>query len=184
MKLRLFGIIVEIKYSFIILLILNIISKTFRNYNHYYFACYLFILFHEFSHIFVASLFNCRLKKIEFSLCGMSANIMLNKNKLKNILIFLAGPLANIILFLIFHENGFISKINIVLGIINLLPIFPLDGYRILKELKVKTNKLEYILYIIIVLLGIILKNFSMIIFIVYIIILKINNRQTDGFQC
>ena len=184
MKIKIFGVVLEIKYSFLVLIIISFLSSIFRNYMYYYFACYLFIIFHELSHIFVASIFKCKLKKVEISICGMSANIELTKSKLKNIIIFLAGPLSNAILFIIFINNQFISKINIILAIINLIPIFPLDGYRIFREIGIKTNIFEYLIYFILLIIGLSLKNISIIIFIIYVILLKINNRRVDSFHC
>ncbi len=65
--------------------------------------------------------------------------------KMQNALISLAGPLTNLILALVFSALGlvfplstggmdiwfFASKINIWLGLFNMIPIFPLDGSKI-----------------------------------------------------
>ena len=51
-----------------------------------------------------------------------------------NILIYLAGPISNIILALVFYRIRFIFEINLSLAIINLFPIYPLDGYNVLEN--------------------------------------------------
>ena len=51
---------------------------------------------------------------------------------------YLAGPLLNLLLAVIFYLmelKSEIIQINLILGILNLLPIMPLDGGRILKEI-------------------------------------------------
>ena len=178
MKFKIGKILIEIKISFIVFFFIYLFSKSFRNIFYYYFACYMFIMFHEFCHILTASLFKYELNKIEFSMCGMSANLNIDKNKLKNILVFFAGPISNIILAIIFCNNNFIFNINLVLAILNLIPIFPLDGYRIAKQLNLDTTKFEFIIYVIIVILSILFQNISFIIFIIYIVFLKNNVKE------
>ena len=178
MKFKIGKILIEIKISFIIFTFIYLFSISFRNIFYYYFACYMFIMFHEFSHILVASLFKYELKKIEFSICGMSANLNMSNHKLKNIFVFLAGPISNMILAILFCSNNFIFTINLVLLFVNLIPIFPLDGYRIVKQLNFNIKKIEIIIYIIILLLSLLLSNISFIMFIIYITFLKNNMNQ------
>ena len=76
-------------------------------------------------------------------------------NYKKKIITYLAGPVLNFILALVFfciRTNERIVVycffINVILGIANLLPILPLDGGKILKEiLKIKYDyKKSYVL--------------------------------------
>lgn len=185
----------EIEYIFIIIILICIFSCTFREYISAYFICYLFILFHELSHMFVASIFGKEIDSFKFSVSGVNIKFkeesyFIKKNISKNfkeILIYLAGPFSNIFLAFIFKNNIMISQINIFLAIINLFPIYPLDGYNILRNTFInffEYKKCNFISDIIsAVIFGILLfvglfqiilyKNPSILIFLVYIYIIN-----------
>ena len=173
MNIRIKKLYFKIDLILVIIVLLYIFSKVIREYLYYYIGCYLFIMFHEFSHILVARMFNYNCNKIEFTICGMSANININRNKKRNILIYLAGPISNLIFAYLFYDNEFIYTINIVIAIINLLPVYPLDGYRIIKELNIYNKWLDYVIYSLLIFLSMYTKNVSIIIFLVYILGLK-----------
>jgi len=59
-----------------------------------------------------------------------------NLLNLKKLIVALAGPSVNLIfvlIFLFFYQNITIIYVNILIFIFNMLPIYPLDGGRILK---------------------------------------------------
>jgi len=61
-----------------------------------------------------------------------------SENNLKKLIIALAGPIINIIFAIVFsfkEEYILITYINMILAIFNLLPIYPMDGGRIVKEI-------------------------------------------------
>lgn len=100
---------------------------------------------HELSHIIVAKMFKVKLNKIEVYPFGLSANLdSLNKiHPLKSILILIAGPLSyfisNILLniglkydFLSFNSYQKALEINMLIFMFNMLPIWPLDGSKII----------------------------------------------------
>ena len=102
------------------------------------------VLVHEFSHALVASWLGVRTDKLRLLPFGAEINIdcgFLSKDK--KVLILLAGSIGNIILAIalssllwLFPQVFLVVEIliiaNAVPGILNLLPIYPLDGGKIL----------------------------------------------------
>ena len=116
--------------------VLCLLFKGIRDYFSNFFMCFLFIAFHELSHMFVASILGIKTTKLNIHISGLSINLeKLEKNGVKWLAIFLAGPLSNIILAIMFNKIPLVYTINLALAIINLIPIYPLDGYNILEIL-------------------------------------------------
>ena len=198
MKIKTPYFIIEFEVIFLIVFFSFILSNEIKKILFSFYLCYLFIIFHELSHMLIGVIFGKEIKIFKFTLSGV--NISFSKyymlNKFKEILIYLAGPISNIFLAIIFSYNKMIFEINICLAIINLLPIFPLDGYNIIYNL-LRDTKLEKsrkcilkILYIVIFTLLILLaiielfmyKNISILIFFIYIILIyfKSNNVKNN----
>ncbi|MEG1059307.1 MAG: M50 family metallopeptidase [Clostridia bacterium] len=138
---------IEIEWLLLIVLILAIFCSPLQKIMGDFFICYLFIVFHECGHMFVASFFSRQVELFKVSLAGVSIvfeepkyvtekkKIKLKTKYVQNICVFLAGPLSNVFLAIIFYGNNTIFEINLFLCMLNLIPIFPLDGYNILKYL-------------------------------------------------
>ena len=102
------------------------------------------IFLHECSHIIVGNLFGYKLDNFKILPFGMYIQFKENKKNryivLKNIIIFLVGPITNFFISIVFMfvEIPYSYEIiytNLILGIFNLLPLNPLDGSKILKEI-------------------------------------------------
>lgn len=183
MRFNLKEFIINIDESVIIAIILSILVVPIGEYLANYFMCYLFIVFHELSHMLVASIFGVHTKRLNIKLSGLNIEIDQKKDKgIKWFLIFLAGPLSNLVLSIMFYKIQMVCIINTALMLINIMPIYPLDGYNILDslfyKLDLKTkNKLlkniELITFAILSTLGIMqlvfYKNVSLILMDIYI---------------
>lgn len=189
MKVKIKEKIIYIEESVVIVLFSCILSKVARDYLESYCLCFLFITFHELSHILVAALLGVNLRSIHVRLSGLCAS--LEKNTGSNaLLIYLAGPVSNILLATIFSNIKLIFEINIVLALINLVPIKPLDGYNILsvildisisqkqknKVLKIVSILAEIMLIFFSILLIIKYCNISLIILLLYIKLINLNS--------
>lgn len=190
MKIKTPFFIIEFEIMFLIVFFSFILSNEIKKILFSFYMCYLFIIFHELSHMFVATILGKEIKLFKFSLAGVNICFS-NLNKLsiyKEILIYLAGPFSNIVLATLFQYNKMIFEVNLSLAIINLIPIFPLDGYNILYNILRNLNNniiLEIISGICILILSlfsiiqiIYTKNISILIFLIYILVIYLNNKK------
>lgn len=192
MKIKTSFFLIDLDILLVLVTLITIFSDIVKTYLSGFYLCYLFILFHELSHMFVGAIFGFDIDQIKLSLSGV--NVKFNKNittefNIKNILIYVAGPLSNYILALIFRKNELIFSTNIFLGTLNLLPIYPLDGYNILKIILLRLKDKEGIIDVIssffyFFLFGIglyqtiIYFNPSILIFLFYLFLIKTNHNK------
>ncbi len=106
-------------------------------------------LIHELGHVIVLILIGHKPKELTFEIVGIK---LVQPNKtisyIKEILVLLAGPMANIIMFLLLNYSfreiyilNVFSFTHLFIGLFNLLPIGGLDGGKILNILfKLKFN--------------------------------------------
>lgn len=112
-------------YIFYFLLILSGYIK--------YLIFYLMIIFtHEIGHLILIKLLKYKINKINIYPFGgiIETNININIKSIHLFLISISGVLFQIILFVLI-KNPIFLKLNLYIIIYNLLPIYPLDGYKI-----------------------------------------------------
>ncbi len=112
----------------------------------------LFAILHELGHLLAGLLLGMRPEKMEIMPYGIAISFKLiprdynqkirkgNLLELKKIMVALAGPITNLLIMLIvlqINSNVFLSLqilySNLLLILFNLLPIYPLDGGRVIK---------------------------------------------------
>lgn len=99
------------------------------------------IFIHELGHFLTAVYFKIEIDKIYiYPFGGISKfNILLNENLLKELIILIMGPLAQLIFYYIiinidyfYNYKELITVYNFTILCFNLLPIYPLDGGKLL----------------------------------------------------
>ncbi len=119
-----------------------------------YFMMFIYILLHEIGHLLAGILLGMKPRifevipqgfRMEFDLKAKDYNIKVLKGNLlevKKILVALAGPLTNLIVIIIgakISDNIFVQMdvvyTNLIIIIFNCIPIYPLDGGRILMSI-------------------------------------------------
>ena len=116
----------------------------------------LFAFFHELGHLFAGVALGFKPKSLKINPLGLSISFWIkaedynkrvyqgNLLAVKKLLIAMAGPMVNFILVLLFSicdikifniDQELLIYSNVLIGLFNLIPIYPLDGGRILKNI-------------------------------------------------
>lgn len=117
-----------------------------------YVTIIIFAIFHEFGHLLVGLAMGMKPEKIELMPWGLSISFKLTLNDynrkimkgnllvIKKIIVALAGPITNLVIIcaalnlkIDIFLNLMIIYSNLLLILFNLIPIYPLDGGKILK---------------------------------------------------
>lgn len=106
---------------------------------------FLVIIIHELGHAVISSYYNWKIKRIDITICGgfITYDEVIDKPLKEELVIALAGFIFQFILFIIsfilYYFNIFdikvflmINKYNLSVFLFNILPIYPLDGSKIL----------------------------------------------------
>ncbi len=160
--------------------LLSILSGYYKD----IFIIYLILFIHELGHYFLMKLNNIEVKSIVFYPYGgiIKSNMLINTNSYKILLISLGGIINQLILYIIgyllFKINiidlnifNLFIKYNTLIIIFNLLPITPLDGYKIMNSIFEL-----YLPFRISLLISIIINVITLLLFVIYLYIFKINN--------
>ena len=183
---------IEINLKIILLGILFFILKQLD----IYLIFIIFITLHEMAHLIVGMLAGLRPKVFKINPLGVSVEFYMyqSRSSIKKIITYFAGPILNFAMGAIFMvlpiDENLKMKIvytNLLLGIFNLIPIIPLDGGKILKEILVKMignkdatifmNRLTQVILVAFTLIYSVwilkLKNFAIFLLILYLWYLK-----------
>lgn len=145
----------KIDLKIIIFLIIFWMTKQIKIYAIIMLFCFL----HEIGHIITAKILKIRIKKLEILPCGFSSEFIIDKGiKIKNyefkiLIVSLGGPVTSLLLAIL-SECGCIRipgisqpdviYSNILILLFNLLPLYPLDGGRIIKGiLNIKLGEIK-----------------------------------------
>lgn len=179
----------------------------------YYLIIMLFASIHEMAHLLTGIIMGFKVKKLQLMPVGLSLSFKEDINSynkkilkgnifsIKKIIVLLAGPLINIIIAAIFLNMKagtiFISKeeiiySNLLIAFFNLLPIYPLDGGRIIRRILyiflglkkslqytlIITNIMAIILNSILLIAIYITRNIAFLFIIIYLIAIVIIESQ------
>lgn len=144
---------IKINLKIFIFILIFALTKQIKIYAY----LMIFAFIHELGHLFTGLILGLKPETLKIMPFGISIFFKTNKNikrvNIKKLLIVVAGPLVNIIIALIgicLKINMDIIYANILIAIFNLLPIYPLDGGRILKVLlSIKYSTYTYEKYVI-----------------------------------
>ena len=205
---------IKINLKIFLFLIIFILTKQIKIYS----LLMIFALIHELGHIAMGLILGFQPQSISIIPSGFTvkfktknSNKNLKKLSLKKILIAFAGPLTNLVLIIIIYvyykvnnkikifniDLNLMIYSNILICIFNLIPIYPLDGGRILKELiyinkgeykaTIISNKISNILIIILTILAsfavLVYKNIAILIILGYLWGLTIKENKKNNIK-
>lgn len=124
---------------------------------------------HELAHLLTLILFGGSADSLTFSFYGLALKYSSPLSRIKEFFVILSGPAVNLILYLILKDD-----INLILFCLNVLPVYPLDGGRILNLYSYRiSNAVSKVFLILIIILSfymiIAYKSFSMLLIAVYL---------------
>ena len=142
---------IKIHYSLIFLLIISLFTGSFFN----ILGILVCIFFHELVHISMLIKYKVKIKYLELSIIG--GIIEIEKKELvlyQKLLIDGIGIIINLIIIILIsilnlEKMNYLIVYNLFMIVFNLIPIIPLDGYRLLNDVLTSIYDEEYSCYLI-----------------------------------
>lgn len=142
---------IKIHYSLIFLLILSLFTGSFFN----ILGILVSIFLHELGHISMLIKYKVKIKYLELSIIG--GIIEIEKKELvlyQKLLIDGIGVIINLIIIILIsilnlETMNYLIAYNLFMIVFNLIPIIPLDGYRLLNDVLTSIYDEEYSCYLI-----------------------------------
>ena len=162
----------------------------------------IFSVLHEIAHIFTLKIFGEKIYEVRFRAFGIQIKRYesVNISYFKETIISLSGPFINLLIFIIFlifyklsglsFDGICIMSVNFILFLINIIPIYPLDGgkavyYILLSNIDYNGAKkysriISFVILIPLIFLSVVIFfvsgfNISLILITAYLLILSIN---------
>ncbi|MBQ3020645.1 MAG: site-2 protease family protein [Bacilli bacterium] len=160
--------------------LLSMLSGYFKEIS----IAYIILIIHELGHFFLMKYYDINVDNITLYPYGgmIKSNMLINTNSLRVLIISLGGILSQVLLYIVmfflykfyvidFNIFSLFIKYNLYIIIFNLLPIYPLDGFKILSSI------LELIFnFKLSIKISFIINIIFLVLFIIYLYLLKINN--------
>ena len=163
-----------------LLLILSFFAGYFRE----MIIVYLILFVHEFGHFFLMKYYNIKVNNIVMYPYGgmIKSNMLINTNSIRALLISLGGIISQVILWIIvyiLYKINLVSvfyydifyQYNISIILFNLLPIIPLDGFKILNSIIEMFISFKYSIIV-----SLIISFVSLILFFCYLYFYSVSN--------
>lgn len=135
----------------------------------------LYCALHELSHLAALLTVGGKADALKFSFYGLALTYSSKLSKKNEIFVLICGPLANLILYFITY-----NELNLILFFLNILPVYPLDGGRILEIFSYRASKIVSVILIVILAAAslcfiVFYKSFSLFLITVYLIFYSAN---------